>query len=207
MDRLNNHQTEWKKHYEVRPINNYLDVVKQDCWFDLIDIGQHEDDVEYPKKGIADLGIIVFYVYQSYIHRSETFPDGTNENCNLLCLTIDECTILRLNPQGKLFILKIQGVEPDIFTKQLKPETTVNEIIETLYQALSQLDVTCEVWQNYLQRLSQEKRSSLVVDQQYLLFHDTQPSDEGEFVDGVQLKNALNNQYKLFLKNSLWLMY
>lgn len=206
-DRLNNNQTGWKKHYEMRPINNYLDVVKQDCWFDLIDIGQHEDYVEYPKKGITDLGIIVFYVYQSYIHRSEKFPDGTNENCNLLCLTIDECTILRLNPQGKLFILKIQGTEPVVFTKQLTSETTVNEIIETLYQELSQLDVTCNVWQVYLQRLCQEERASLVVDQQYLLFHDTQPSDEGEFVDGVQLKNALNNQYKLFLKNSLWLYY
>lgn len=186
-----------KQQYITKPIRCYEDVLHQDYWHDFIDIKQHQDYIKNPEKGLVDLGIIIFYVYQTYLYSDfyEIFqkkPDIKDQN--LFCALMDEHTLLRLNFMGKLSVWSIHSDEEYIIIseEQLQKQGTINQAIKIVKRMLVNVDFHSKAWTLYIQRLSQCQRPTLINEEWVEL-------EQNMFFRGVKVRSLLFNH--------LWIYY
>lgn len=181
----------------TKPIQCYEDILCQDYWHDFVDIKQHQDYIENPEKGLIDLGIILFYVYQTYLQSDfyEVFQKKRDiRNQNLFCALMDEHTLLRLDFMGNVSVWNIHSDEEYIMTSidQLAKHGSVNQVIDIVQHQLSSIDFHSKVWTLYIQRLSQCQRPTLINEEWVEL-------EQNMFFRGVKVKSLLFNH--------LWIYY
>lgn len=186
-----------RQQYTTKPIQEYVDILYQDYWYDLIDIKQHHDYIKKPEMGLVDLGIIIFYIYKTYLYSDfyDVFQKKQDiKNQNLFCALIDEHTLLRLDFMGKLSIWNIQSDEEYIMIseEQLQKHGSVNQVIEIVQKKLSNVDFHSKAWNLYIQRLSQCQRPTLINEEWVEL-------EQNMFFRGVKVKSLLFNH--------LWIYY